>query len=94
MMIIRDIVIMVRFMNKYRKNTYETTKYTKGNVEKMPTVEKVYYGMTSYLQDIEEYIEKYKSLPKEETKKQAKENLMDAGIIDEQGNLKGFYKNS
>lgn len=94
MMIIHDILVMVRFMNKYRKNTYKTTKHTKGNGEKMPTVEKVYYGMTGYLQDIEEYIEKYKSLPKEEAKKQAKENLMDVGIIDEQGNLKGFYKNS
>ena len=86
---------MVRFMNnRYQANTHEITKQTKENGEKMPTVEKVNYEMTSYLRDIEEYIEKYKSLPEKEAKKQAKENLIDVGIIDEQGNLIGFYKNS
>lgn len=94
MMIIYGILVMVRFMNKYRENTQETTEHTQGNGEKMPTVEKVHYEMTNYLQDIEEYIEKYKRLPKKEAKKQAKENLVDVGIIDEQGNLMGFYKNS
>ena len=81
-------------MNKYRKNTQKSAKSTKGNGDEMPTVEKVNYEMTRYLQDIEEYIEKYKRLPKKEAKKQAKENLMNTGIIDEQGNLTGFYKNS
>lgn len=94
MMIIHDILFMVRFMNRYRKNTHETTKRTKENGDKMPTVEKVNYEMTNYLQDIEEYIEKFKKLPRNEARKQAKENLIDAGIIDEQGNLIGFYKNS
>lgn len=59
----------------------------------MPTVEKVNYEMTNYLQDIEEYIEKFKNLPQKEARKQAKENLIDVGIIDEQGNLIGFYGN-
>lgn len=59
----------------------------------MPTVEKVNYEMTNYLQDIEEYIEKFKNLPQNEARKQAKENLIDVGIIDEQGNLIGFYGN-
>lgn len=59
-------------MNKYRKNTQKSAKSTKGNGDGMPTVEKVNYEMTRYLQDIEEYIEKYKSLPKKEAKKQAK----------------------
>lgn len=81
-------------MNKYRKNVHEAIECTKGKGDEMPTVEKVYYEMTDYLQDIEAYIEKYKSLPKKEAKKQAKENLMAAGIIDEQGKLVGFYKNS
>lgn len=85
---------MVIFMNNYKENTHKTTKHTKGNGDKMPTVEKVNYEMTRYLQDIEEYIEKYKRLPKKEAKKQAKENLVNTGIIDEQGNLTGFYKNS
>ena len=49
--------------------------------------------MTEYLRDIEEYIKRYKSLPKKEAKEQARKNLMDAGIIDELGNLIGFYKN-
>lgn len=99
MIIIHDILIRVRFMNKSRKNIdktrpHETTKHAKENEDKMPTVEKVNYEMTSYLQDIEEYIKWYKSLPRKEAKKQSKENLVDAGIIDEQGNLIGFYKNS
>ena len=47
-------------MNKYRKNTQKSAKSTKGNGDEMPTVEKVNYEMTRYLQDIEEYIEKYK----------------------------------
>ena len=85
---------MVRFMNRYRDNTHEKTICTKENGDKMPTVEKVNYEMTTYLQDIEEYIDNYKRLPKKEAKKQAKENLVDVGIIDEQGNLIGFYKNS
>lgn len=95
MIIIHDILIRVRFMNKSRKTLQnETTKRTKENEDKMPTVEKVNYEMTSYLQDIEEYIKKFKSLPQKEAKKQSKENLVEAGIIDEQGNLIGFYKNS
>lgn len=95
MIIIHDILIRVRFMNKSRKTVqHETIKCAKENDDKMPTVEKVNYEMTSYLQDIEEYIKRYKSLPQKEAKKQAKENLVDTGIIDEQGNLIGFYKNS
>ena len=94
MTIIHDILFMVRFMNRYRDNTHEKTICTKENGDKMPTVEKVNYEMTTYLQDIEEYIDNYKRLPKKEAKKQAKENLVDVGIIDEQGNLIGFYKNS
>lgn len=60
----------------------------------MPAVEKVNYEMTDYLRDIEAYIEHYKSLSQKEAKKQAKENLMATGIIDEHGNLTGFYKNT
>lgn len=59
----------------------------------MPTIEKVNYEMTVYLQDIEKYIEKYKNLPQKEAKQQAKKNLVDIGIIDDQGNLLDFYKN-
>ncbi len=86
-------------MNKSRKNIlktrpHKTITHTKENEDKMPTVEKVNYEMASYLQDIEEYIKGYKSLPQKEAKKRAKENLVDTGIIDEQGNLIGFYKNS
>ena len=59
----------------------------------MPTVESVNYEMTGYLQDIEKYINEYKKLPQIEAKIQAKKNLMDTGIIDENGKLTGFYKN-
>lgn len=85
---------MVSIMNKNRKSTYKTTKHTKESGDKMPTVEKVNYEMSNYLRDIEEYIKQYKKLPEQEAKKLAKENLMDAGIIDAQGNLTDFYKNS
>lgn len=74
-------------------NVHISVKHNKRHDE-MPTVESVYYEMTVYLQDIKEYIKAYKQLPKEEAKKQARENLLDTGIIDEQGNLTGFYKNS
>lgn len=55
-------------MNKSRKNIdktkqHKTIKHTKKNEDKMPTVEKVNYEMTSYLQDIEEYIKWYKRIP-------------------------------
>lgn len=60
--------------------------------DEMPTIEKVNYEMAEYLQDIKAYIANFKKLPKEEAKRRAKKNLVDAGIIDEQGNLTGFYK--
>lgn len=85
---------MVIFMNKYQENFCETKKNTKENGDKMPTVEKVNYEMTDYLHDIEVYMEHYKSLSQKEVRKQAKKNLMATGIIDEHGNLTGFYKNT
>lgn len=85
---------MVMFMSKYDKNSSRAEKSTKENGDKMPTVEKVYCEMTDYLRDLEAYVENYKNLSKEEAKKQAKATLMDIGIIDEHGNLTGFYKNS
>lgn len=60
----------------------------------MPTVEKVYYEMTCFLQELDEYIENYKKLPEEEAKKRARQNLIDIGMIDEQGNLTDFYKDT
>ena len=88
-----DIFIVVIFMDRDRKRTSETIGRTRGNGDKMPTVENVNYEMTEYLRDIEEYIRGYKNLPKKEAKEQARKNLMDVGIIDELGNLSGFYKN-
>lgn len=93
-MFVHDILVVVIIMNRHRVNTSETITHTKENGDRMPTIEKVNYEMTGYLQDIEEYIERFKSLPEQEARKQAKENLVDVGIIDEQGNLIGFYKNS
>lgn len=77
-----------------KSNVHISIKHNKGHGDEMPTVESVNYEMTGYLQDIEEYIKNYKQLPKKEAKRQARENLVDIGIIDEQGNLAGFYKNS
>lgn len=94
LMVVHDILVVVRIMDRRQVNTNKKVKHTKENEDKMPTVEKVNYEMTGYLRDIEAYIEKFKSLPKQEARKQAKENLVDTGIIDEQGNLIGFYKNS
>ena len=95
MFLIYDIFTLVIFMGIDRKsNARISIKHDKGHGDKMPTVENVNYEMTNYLRDIEEYIEAYKQLPKDEAKKRARENLMDTGIIDEQGNLTGFYKNS
>lgn len=86
--------IVVEIMVKRQVNTNETIEHTKEGGDRMPTIEQVNYEMTAYLRDIEEYIERFKSLPDQEAKKQAKENLMDIGLIDEQGNLTDFYKNS
>lgn len=69
-------------------------KHTKGSGDEMPTVEKVYYEMTCFLQELDEYIENYKKLPEEEAKKRARQNLIDIGMIDEQGNLTDFYKDT
>lgn len=66
---------------------------TKGNGDGMPTVESVNYEMTEYLQDIENYISEYKKLSQTEAKTRAKKNLMDIGIIDENGRLTEFYQN-
>lgn len=90
---IYDIFILVVFMDRYRGKTYGTIRDTKGNGDKMPTVENVNYEMTEYLRNVDEYITRYKSLPKKEAKEQARKNLMDTGIIDGLGNLIGFYKN-
>lgn len=59
---------------------------------KMPTVERVNYDMTEYLEKMERYIEGLNSLPKEEAASIAHKNLLAAGIIDENGNLTGYYK--
>ena len=80
-------------MDRDRKKTRQTIRRAKGSGDKMPTVENVNYEMTEYLRDIEEYIRRYKDLPKKEAKEQARKNLMNVGIIDELGNLSGFYKN-
>lgn len=58
----------------------------------MPTVERVNYDMTEYLEGMERYIEGLKSLPKEEAASIAHKNLLATGIIDENGNLTGYYK--
>lgn len=88
-----DLIVWVRIMDGCQGNTKKIAKNTKEKEERMPTIEKVNYEMTGYLQDLEKYIERFKNLPEPEARKQAKENLMDAGIIDEQGDLTGFYKN-
>ena len=93
-MAVHDIVVLVIIMNRHQGNTSDIAAHTKENGDKMPTIEKVNYEMTGYLRDIEVYIEKFKKLPEQEARKQAKKNLVDTGIIDEQGNLTGFYKNS
>lgn len=93
-MAVHDIVGVVIIMNRHQVNTSDTATHTKEDEVKMPTIEKVNYEMTDYLRDIEAYIEKFKMLPEQEARKQAKKNLVDTGIIDEQGNLTGFYKNS
>ncbi len=94
MVAVHDIVVVVIIMNRHQVNMSDIAAHTKENEVKMPTIEKVNYEMTGYLRDIEAYIEKFKMLPEQEARKQAKKNLVDTGIIDEQGNLTGFYKNS
>lgn len=80
-------------MDQDRKsNAHSKIKHNKGHGEEMPTVENVNFEMTDYLRRIEAYVEKYKQLPPKDAKEIAKRNLMDTGIIDEHGNLAGFYK--
>lgn len=58
----------------------------------MPTAEQVNYDMMEYLEKMEQYIAKYKALPKEQAILEARRNLQETGIIDESGNLTGYYK--
>lgn len=58
----------------------------------MPTVERVNYDMTEYLKKMEQYIAGFDSLPREEAVSNARKNLLATGIIDESGNLTGYYK--
>lgn len=59
---------------------------------KMPTAERVNFDMTEYLERMERYIEELKGLPREEAVLAARKNLLAAGIIDENGNLTGYYE--
>lgn len=58
----------------------------------MPTVERVNCDMTEYLKMMEQYIAEFDSLPREEAVSNARKNLLATGIIDESGNLTGYYK--
>lgn len=58
----------------------------------MPTAEKMNFDMTKYLEKMERYITAYKALPKEQAVLEARRNLQETGIIDEAGNLTGYYK--
>ena len=80
-------------MDQDRKsNEHAKIKNNKGHGEEMPTVENVNFEMTNYLRRLEAYVEEYKQLSPKDAKETAKRNLMDTGIIDENGNLAGFYK--
>lgn len=86
---IYDIFIWVIFMGNRHIYTLK-----KGNGDRMPTVENVNFEMTNYLRELEAYVEEFKKLPQQDAKEISKRNLIDTGIIDEQGNLTGFYKNT
>lgn len=58
----------------------------------MPTVERVNCDMIEYLKKMEQYIAEFDSLPREEAVSNARKNLLATGIIDENGNLTGYYK--
>lgn len=70
----------------------DTSRREKG--DKMPTVENVYFETTTRLNALEKYVEDFKKLPQKDAQEIAKKNLINTGIIDEQGNLIGFYKNT
>lgn len=58
----------------------------------MCTIEYVDYDMNIYIRRIRDYIERFKGLPLEEARVQATKNLIEAGIIDENGNLTEHYR--
>lgn len=58
----------------------------------MRTIEDVNYDMNLYIRKIRDYLEKIKHLPPEGARVMAMNNLMEAGIIDENGNLTEHYK--
>lgn len=62
--------------------------------EFMPPIAAVERERETYCEEMEAYIVKLKALPPKKAKANAKKSLMQAGIIDENGELTDRYSNS
>lgn len=60
----------------------------------MPPVAMIEYDKELYCSEMEEYFQKLKTIPKEKIKEIARKNLVQAGIVDKNGNLTDHYSNS
>lgn len=58
----------------------------------MPTIELVEKERLSYLEEMEQYLLKLKAMPKQEAEELSKKNLIESGIIDEDGELTEHYR--
>jgi|BioPla2DNA2_1021312.scaffolds.fasta_scaffold17220_9 hypothetical protein len=59
----------------------------------MPTIELVEQERLSYLNEMEQYLKELKAMPKHEAEAKSKRNLIESGIIDENGELTEHYRN-
>ncbi|MGB8454927.1 MAG: hypothetical protein WCD89_21690 [Anaerocolumna sp.] len=81
-------------MNKNNEDINLKKQINEKEVDIMPTIELIEQERLSYLADMKKYLENLKNLPREEAYETSKKNLLDSGIIDEDGNLSERYKYS
>lgn len=58
----------------------------------MPTIELVEKERLSYLDDMAQYLENLRAMPKKEAEELSKRNLIESGIIDENCELTEHYR--
>lgn len=58
----------------------------------MPTIELVEKERLSYIDEMEQYLENLKTMPKEKAVELSKKNLIESGIIDENCELTEHYR--
>lgn len=62
--------------------------------DSMPAIEAVESERTAYIREMEEYLQRLKSMPEDDARRQARINLQNCNIIQEDGGFSERYRYS